>query len=603
MPSPYVNSVSARATETWICPTYASQQYCAYQYLVRQANTGTSDAGDTYYFTQPSLFKYGAGQWLWDSCGAIIANVHRDIDDAITEFRTLMYAQGSDGMVPEEITWPAGSGNAWSQMPTIPWALQAIYNKTGDVSFLKEQVPKVAAYLNWWRTTRDLGDGLVVTVHPWEVGIDASPAFDAAWHWSPTGVAAVDFATLYLKFPELKSYYSGTWDNNFTAVLEQTSAQSSLTADWFMVEDIAINTLVAAGWGVLGDLVSEYDTATAATYYAYNQAHEKAIHSRMWDGSLGQFVTTYKDQDGTWQSTSLQTVQSLFPLLLRSLNSTQRAAVLADVTDEAKFWTEYPFPSVSKAEDTYTPKYVYNLLWRGPSWGFTNWFVIQGLLYIGETEVASTAVDRWSNAINASGVWEMWNPETGVGYGAEGLGMSATFVDMLYRLGKVDSTNEYAGNGITVDDLWASGVVGSSSDGDAYDDSWWVLSYGNYSTINRIDLAGGTRVDQIALLYGDSRSDDTYYSTHGDVGTSDTTSLTVPSGVDITQVKTCTGTYALFYTRIFYIQFTLSNGDSVSIGTTTSKCYTYTPPTGQRIVSLVGRSGSANDEVGFYGYY
>jgi hypothetical protein len=81
------------AAETWICPTYATQQYCAYQYLVRQANTGTSTAGDAYYFTQPSLFKYGAGQWLWDSCGAIIANVHRDVDDAILEFRTLMNAQ------------------------------------------------------------------------------------------------------------------------------------------------------------------------------------------------------------------------------------------------------------------------------------------------------------------------------------------------------------------------------------------------------------------------------------------------------------------------------------------------------------------------------
>jgi hypothetical protein len=249
-------------------------------------------------------------------------------------------------MVPEEITWPAGSGNAWSQMPTIPWALQTIYNETGDVSFLKEQVPKVAAYLEWWRTTRDLGDGLVVTVHPWEVGIDASPAFDAPWHFSPTGVAAVDFATLYLKFPELKSYYSSTWSNNFTAVLDQTEAASSLLADWFVVQDIAINTLVAVGWAVLGDLAAEYDAATAKTYYAKNEAHEAAMIERMWDSSLERFVTTYKDQDGTWQSTSLQTVQSLFPLLMRSLSAEQRAAVVADVTDESKFWTEYPFPSV-----------------------------------------------------------------------------------------------------------------------------------------------------------------------------------------------------------------------------------------------------------------
>ncbi|KAJ1567603.1 hypothetical protein HK405_005411 [Cladochytrium tenue] len=592
---------TVEGTETQNCPTYATQMYYAYQYLVRQANTGTSDAGNEYYFTQPSLFKYGAGQWLWDSCGAIIANTHRNVDDAVAEFRTLMDAQVSTGMVPEEISWPSGSGNTVSQMPTIPFALQTIYNKTNDVSFLKEQIPKVAAYLDWWRTTRDLGDGLVVTVHPWETGIDASPAFDAPWHFTPTGSALLDYTTLYLKFPELQSYYANTWDNNYTAILAQTKAQSSVTADWFVVQDIAINTLVAVGWAVLGDLVSIYDTTTAATYYAKNKAHEAAIQSRMWNGTLGRFVTTYKDQDGTWQSTSVQTIQSIFPLLLRSLTSTQRAALIADVTNTGKFWTTYPFPSVSKAESTYTPKYVYNLLWRGPSWGFTNWFVVQGLLYVGRTDLASTAVDRWSAAINASGVWEMWNPDTGVGYGAEGLGMSTTFVDALYRLGKVNSTNEYAGGGITVDDLSASGTEGGSG-GNAYDDSWWVLAYGNHSRIARIDLAGGTRVDQIALLYADDRSADTYYSTHGDVGTSNTVSLTVPAGVSVTSAYYCTGSYSLS-TRVFYLKLTLSNAATVSIGTTTSSCYTVTPPTGQRIVSIYGRSGSANDQLGFYSYH
>jgi hypothetical protein len=297
-----------------------------------------------------------------------------------------MNAQVSTGMVPEEISWPSGSGNTVSQMPTIPWALLAIYNKTGDASFLQEQVPKVAAYLNWWRTTRGLGDGLVVTVHPWETGIDASPAYDAPWHFTPTGVAAADYATLYLKFPELQTYYKDTWSNNYTAILAQTKAASSLIADWFVVQDIAINTLVAVGWAVLGDLATKYgDTTNAATYYAYNKAHETAIKSRMWNSSLGRFVTTYKDQDGTWQSTSVQTVQSLFPLLMRSLTSAQRAAVIADATSTSKFWTNYPFPSVSKAESTYTPIYVYNLLWRGPSWGFTNWFVISALLVTGGT--------------------------------------------------------------------------------------------------------------------------------------------------------------------------------------------------------------------------
>ncbi|KAI8608772.1 Six-hairpin glycosidase-like protein [Chytriomyces sp. MP71] len=572
----------------------------AYQYLVRQANKGTSNTGNAYYFTQPSLFKYGAGQWLWDSCGAIIANTHRNLDDAVAEFRTLMNSQVANGMVPEEISWPSGSGNSVSQMPTIPFALQTIYERSGDVSFLKEQIPKVASYLDWWRTTRDLGDGLVVTVHPWETGIDASPAYDAPWHFSPSGSGLIDFGALYLKFPELKSYYEKTWNNNYTAILEQTRAQSSITADWFVVQDIAINTLVAVGWAILGDLVSVYDNSTAAAYYVKNQAHEAAIKSRMWDASLGRFVTTYKDQDGSWQATSVQTIQSLFPLLLRNLTPGQRASLIADTTNPEKFWTQYPFPSVSKSEPTYTPKYTYNLLWRGPSWGFTNWFVVQGLLAVGRTDLASTAVDRWSNAITASGVWEMWNPDTGVGYGAEGLGMSTTFVDALVRLGKVSSSNTYAGNGITVASLWSSGAQGGSG-GNTYDDSWWVLAYGNYSTIARIDLAGGSRVDQIGVLYGDQRSQDTYYSSHGDKGTSASTTLMVPAGVSVTSVFYCTGSYS-GSTRVFHVKFTLSNGSTVSIGGTTNNCYTVTPPAGQRIVALFGKSGSANDQLGFYAY-
>ncbi|KAI9331029.1 Six-hairpin glycosidase-like protein [Zopfochytrium polystomum] len=595
---------TTEGSETQFCPTHATQIYSAYSYLQRQANKGTANSGSPYYFTQPSLFKYGAGQWLWDSCGAIIANTHRNVDDAITEFRTLMAAQVANGMVPEEISWPSGSGNSVSQMPTIPWALQTIFNNTGDVTFLKEQVPKVAAYLDWWRNTRDLGDGLVVTVHPWETGIDASPAYDAAWHFTPTGSDLVDYPILYLKFPELQSYYANTWNNNYTAILARQSAESSITANWFVVQDIAINTLVAAGWGVLGDLASQYDPVQAAKYYAKNAAHEAAIKSRMWDASLKRFVTTFKDQDGSFKSSSVQTIQSLFPLLLRSLTSDQRSAIIADIIDPNKFWTAYPFPSVSKAESTYHPKYVYNLLWRGPSWGFTNWFVVHALLTTGNRpDIASAAVDRWAAAISVNGVWEMWNPDTGVGYGAEGLGMSSTFVDALYRTNKVNSTYGYSGNGLNVTtDLWASGEQGSATGGDPYDDSWWVGAYGRNARISKIFLAGGTRVDQIAITYADARSSDTYTSVHGDVGTSATKSITLAPGVNVASTISCIGQYG-GGRRVFYVQFKMTDGSSIDIGTTTSQCYTNTPPAGMRIVALSGRSGSANDKVGFYGYY
>ncbi|KAJ3095152.1 hypothetical protein HDU97_007226, partial [Phlyctochytrium planicorne] len=507
-----------------------------------------------------------------------------------------------DGRVPETTDWPAGVGNAVSQMPTIPYALLAIYRKTGDVSFLQEQLPNVARYLDWWRTTRDLGDGLKVTVHPWESGIDASPAYDAAWHFTPAATEELSWLFLYPKFPELRDYYKNTWKDDYSAVLKREKAESSLLANWFVVQDVAINTLIAAGWGVLGDLASLYDSEAAAVYYAHNAEHEAVIKARMWSKDLQRFITPYKDQDGSMQASSVQAIQSLFPLLLRSLTTEQRDALIADTTNPNKFWTNYPFPSVSKSEPTYTPKYRINLLWRGPSWGLTNWFVVEGLINQNRTDLASVAVDRWVSALKVSGVWEMWNPDTGMGYGAEGLGMSNTFIELLHRLNKINPANDYAGNGITVADLWSSGQRGSASGGDPYDDSFWVLALGKYATIDRIDLAGGGRVDKIGFLYGDSRSNENFYVAHGTPGTSATTSINIPRGVNISSATSCIGQYG-GGRRVFFVQFDLTNGQSIQIGKRTSDCVTYTPPAGMRIIGTVGRAGTANDNIGFYGYY
>ena len=36
-------------------------------------------------------------------------------------------------------------------------------------------------YFNWWKENRDVdGSGLVAILHPWESGIDLSPAYDPA---------------------------------------------------------------------------------------------------------------------------------------------------------------------------------------------------------------------------------------------------------------------------------------------------------------------------------------------------------------------------------------------------------------------------------------
>ena len=35
-------------------------------------------------------------------------------------------------------------------------------------------------------------------------------------------------------------------------------------------------------------------------------------------------------------------------------------------------------------------------------------------------------------------IWEMWNPETGKGYGVKGLGMSTSVIDVMHRLKEME---------------------------------------------------------------------------------------------------------------------------------------------------------------------
>jgi hypothetical protein len=42
---------------------------------------------------------------------------------------------------------------------------------------------------------------------------------------------------------------------------------------------------------------------------------------------------------------------------------------------------------------------------------------------------------KWVEMVEISGIWEHYNPDTGRGYGAEGLGMSCLIVDWMARLG------------------------------------------------------------------------------------------------------------------------------------------------------------------------
>lgn len=420
-------------------------------FLNRNLLTG-HHAGYNYSFNRPSSYKYSDSQWLWDSAAHQIAwTALGKADRAIDDLRSLLRFQQDDGRIPEQINWHAHqmswadryktrllySGttfNDLTQIPVLPYSLRSIYNATEDVSLLEEFVPKLVAYHDWWKASRELDEsGVVSILHPWESGLDLTPAYDRALGLSGYSAARPPWIKIYPQLISLCLSYNFRYRWNQSRILARTSAAWG-PFNWFKVQDVAVNAVYASGWGVLGDMASVFNTSLAEYCYRHQDHFESGIVRNLYDEANRRFVTGYVDGHNRQRYHSVKTVQILFPLLLSNLTSNQVHDIVALLTDEREFWSPMPVPTVSRSEAEYDPIWNTDLLWRGPSWGFTNWFVMEGLQKHGQTHVLHELMHRWMGMVAKGGIYEMYNPETGVGYGAEGLGMSTLIVDWIRRL-------------------------------------------------------------------------------------------------------------------------------------------------------------------------
>jgi hypothetical protein len=242
---------SREGGECQLTPTVTTIAARIHSWLDRGFDSGPLPGGGEYGYTQPSLWKYGPSQWLWDSGAAAISNSWRNTSRAVLELGTLLRAQQADGRIAEETNWPGGDVNPLTQMPVLPWTLRAIFERSDSSNgsaLLRSLLPPLIRYWEWWRDTRDIdGRGLVTILHPWESGIDISPAYDAAWHVAVAAnetPPAVAWLEIYPKLKELELVYRDEFGWNQTAILQrQRAAEPSALANWFMVQDVGVNTL------------------------------------------------------------------------------------------------------------------------------------------------------------------------------------------------------------------------------------------------------------------------------------------------------------------------------------------------------------------------
>jgi hypothetical protein len=169
-------------------------------------------------YTQPAPKLY-AHQWLWDSCFTAIGLRHLDIDRAKLELSSLLRGQWSNGMLPNIIfrdeaqyraqrdqwrSWlsPYAPDEVKTSGITQPPMLAEAIVKVGAKMAWPERrrwyrlmYPGLLAYHQWLYRERDPHDeGLVLLIHPWEVGLDDTPPWveELHAHLMPLWIRLID---------------------------------------------------------------------------------------------------------------------------------------------------------------------------------------------------------------------------------------------------------------------------------------------------------------------------------------------------------------------------------------------------------------------------
>lgn len=386
------------------------------------------------------LYPY---QWNWDS--ALVAMGWSSVDEqrAWMELEKLFSAQWDDGMVPHIVfhkatptyfpgpeiwgteTSPRGSTGI-TQPPIAATAVRHLVEArsvNGSSSWessvmawqrVEEIFPKLMKYHRWFMSARDPeGTGLVATLHPWESGMDNSPAWDG-----PLSRVPVDDIPAYTRrdlghVDAAMRPQQAEYDRYLTLLYRFRTANYDPSQLYhispFRVSDVCTNSILHRANLDLRWLAMSLDKKEEVEEIDGWLAKSTDAFDSLWDEETG----IYRSRDQlTGQALDSATSGGFLPLFARVASSSQ-AAALAKTLEQWLDEVQYGVPSLDPSD----PKFEELRYWRGPVWAIVNYMITDGLRYYGYDGLAERVEDDTRELITDKGMYEYYSPLTGSGAG------------------------------------------------------------------------------------------------------------------------------------------------------------------------------------------
>jgi len=419
-----------------------------------------NDCGD---FTRPAPELY-PHQWLWDSCFIAIGLRHLDTDRAQKEILSLFRGQWTNGLLPHMVftssNKPMTHQDVWqswlnplspddvatsgiTQPPLLAEAIVQIGEKlplTERRTWYHQVWPNLLKYHQWLYTERDPhGEGLVLLIHPWEVGLDITPP------WMQELSQRLPWWIKLLHKTHLDSLVSLLRADTRHIPAEQRALNVEVLAlghsmlqlrrkgydinkilkhGLLEVEDLNFNAILIRANAHLKEIAKTLRQELPEPLVERMALTEQALEE-LWEPYTEQY---YSRDFATHKLLKEPSIATLLPLYGGSISQERAAKLVTKLENDHVFGAAFPVPSVPLDTNWFNPVRY----WQGPSWVNINWLIIDGLKRYGFDDHAAALRDSTLEMVSRSGFFEYFNPLTGAGLGAVNFSWTAALtIDLL----------------------------------------------------------------------------------------------------------------------------------------------------------------------------
>jgi hypothetical protein len=399
-------------------------------------------------------------QWSWDAACIAMGRAAHDQDRAAQELRSLFAGQWRNGLLPHivftdadryfpgpgfwqtEQSAEAPIGRRTSgivQPPVHATAAWRLYRNAPDReragSLLADLFPRLVAWHAYLyrERTRD-GEGLAEVWHPWESGMDNSPAWDEAMaQISVRDSDMPDYERVdnQIGDPEERP---ADFDYDRYAYLVVMMRELGYAAEAirercpFVIQPALFNSLLVQS---NRDLARIARVVGADPGQCERWAELTAVGlDKLWD----ERASLYLDYDVRAGARVPSASAAAFAPLYAGVPAPYRAARMIErlrMFGVPLAGDMFAVPSVAHQDPQFRPR----LYWRGPVWPIIHWVLSQGLARYREAELAERIRRTAIELARREGFWEHYNPLNGRGQGDAAFSWTAGLVlDMLNGL-------------------------------------------------------------------------------------------------------------------------------------------------------------------------